>query len=186
MVIELLDGEQSRSEDLNSCAGPEAVIQETEPEALPGIGSALVAAGQWGGPETILLVEDEAFIRKVTAEVLESAGYRLVIARSAAEALEAYRGCSWPLDLLLADIVMPGISGLELATELEGFYPHARVLLMSGYVEQLARCELSSRGKDYLAKPFSIRMLLRKVREVLDKPVVSEGRARSPLLSGRA
>jgi CheY-like chemotaxis protein len=173
-------------EDLSSCTGVQAVIQETEAETLPGIGSAFAAAGQWGGPETILLVEDEAFIRKVTAEVLESAGYKLVIARSAADALEAYRECPWPLDLLLADIVMPGMSGLELAADLESLCPRHRVLLMSGYVEQLACCELSACGKDYLAKPFSTRMLLRKVREVLDKPVDLGGRTKSPSLSGSA
>src|SRR5580700_4654476 len=83
------------------------------------IGSAFAKASEWSGPETILLVEDEAFVRAATAEVLESAGYRLVIAGSAAEALEAYRTCSLPVDLLLADIVMPGMNGRELATELE-------------------------------------------------------------------
>lgn len=168
---------------MNSCTGVEGAIRKSETESLSGIGSVVAAetmlgetmpgaafaeAGQWGGPETILLVEDEAFVRKVTAEVLESAGYKLVIARSAAEALEAYRRCSEPVDLLLADVVMPGMSGRELATEFEGLYPRARVLLMSGHAEQLAWCELSRYGKTYLAKPFSIRMLLRRVREVLD------------------
>jgi len=70
--------------------------------------------------------------------------------------------------LLLADLVMPGISGHELANELVALYPHVRVLLMSGYAEQLALCQLSSYGKKYLAKPFSIPTLLRRVREVLD------------------
>jgi CheY-like chemotaxis protein len=166
---------------LNSCTGVEGVIQKSEPEILPGIGSwvaaemmisaAFAEGGQWGGPETILLVEDEAFVRKVTAEVLESAGYKLMIARSAAEALEACRRYSGPLDLILADVVMPGMSGRELATELESSYPRARVLLMSGYAEQLVGCELSPYCKDYLAKPFSIPRLLRRVREVLDHAV---------------
>ncbi len=86
-------------------------------------------------PQTILLVEDEAFVRKVTAEVLESAGYRLVIAESAEEAL-AYRGRPAP-DLLLADVVMPGMSGRELAAEFTCLYPSTRVLLMSGYAGEL-------------------------------------------------
>jgi len=170
---------------LNSCAAVEGVIHGNELETRPGIeqrvaaetmvGETIVAAAfaearQWGGPETILLVEDEAFVRKVTAEVLQSAGYRLVIATSAAEALEAYRGCG-PFDLLLADVVLPGMSGRELASELESSRPGAKVLLMSGYAEQLAPCELSARGHEYLAKPFSTRMLLSTVRGVLDKPV---------------
>jgi two-component system cell cycle sensor histidine kinase/response regulator CckA len=178
MAIDLLNREHSRSENLNSCIATKAVIQKTAAEPLSSIGSAFAASSLCGGPVTILLVEDEAFIRKVTAEVLEWAGYRVVIARSAADALEACRGCFWPLDLILADIVMPGMSGLELATELESFYPHARVLLMSGYVEQLASCKLSPCGKEFLAKPFSIRVLLKRVREVLERPVDS-GRAKS-------
>ncbi len=171
MAIDLLKGERSRGADLNFCTAVEGVIHESESETLAAIGSGFAAAGQWGGPETILLVEDEAFVRKVTAEVLESAGYRVVIARGAAEALEAYRGRPGPPDLLLADVVMPGMSGRELATELESFYPRTRVLLMSGYAEQLVRCESSPYGHEYLAKPFSIGMLLRRVRAVLDKPV---------------
>jgi len=192
---------------LSSCTQAEHGIPATEPQALPGIGSdvpagtmigetpiggamigettpgaAFAASGRWGRPETILLVEDEAFVRKVTAEVLESAGYRVVIATSAAEALEAYRSCSWPIDLVLADIVMPGISGRELATELKSLCPRARVLLMSGYAEQLARCE-SSPYKNCLAKPFSMRSLLSKVREVLDLPLVWQDALEPPSLS---
>ena len=118
--------------------------------------------------EIILLVEDEAFVRKVAAEILELAGYRLVIAKSAAEALEIHLKCSEPVDLLLADVVMPGMSGRELAAEFEGSYPRTRVLLMSGYTEQLALHESSLCRAKYLAKPFSRQVLLRKVRDVLD------------------
>ena len=143
----------------------ETMISETISETT--ISATFAEAAQWGGPETILLVEDEAFVRKATAEALESAGYRLVIARGAAEALEAYRRCSWPVDLLLADIVMPGMSGRELATEFETFHPRARVLLMSGYAEQLACCALLPKGEEYLAKPFSVHTLLSRVRKVL-------------------
>jgi CheY-like chemotaxis protein len=146
---------------------------ETRPEigsvvaAETVIGAAVAAVDQLGAPETILLVEDEAFVRKVTAEVLVSAGYRLVSARSAAEALEACR-CSEPVDLLLADLVMPGMSGRQLAIEFQSLCPSARVLLMSGYPEQLALCELPAYGRSHLAKPFSIRTLLTRIREVLD------------------
>jgi two-component system, cell cycle sensor histidine kinase and response regulator CckA len=150
------------------------------------VGAALAVPGLWGGPETILLVEDEAFVRKVTAEVLESAGYRLVIAGSAIEALKACVGCFRPLDLVFADVVMPGMSGRELAVEIASFYPRARVLLMSGYAEQLTGGELSRYGEECLAKPFSIRTLLSRVREVLDKPADSEGRAKPRSFYGSA
>lgn len=144
---------------MDSCIEVESVIQKDSAGPL--------AAGQCGAAETILLVEDEAFVRNVAAEVLQSAGYRLVIATSAAEALDSHRKCSGPVDLLLADIVMPGMSGRELATEFNRLNPRTRVLLMSGYAQQLARCELPAHGK-YLAKPFSTHMLLWRVREALD------------------
>jgi CheY-like chemotaxis protein len=173
---------------LNSCAEAEDVKHASEPGTTGEtmMSTAFVEAAQWGGPETILLVEDEAFVRTATAEVLESAGYRLVIARSAGEALAAYRRCSWTVDLLLCDIVMPGMSGRELATALENLYPRTRVLLMSGYAEQLAWCGSSACGKQFLSKPFSIPMLLRRVREVLDKPVDSGERAKSRVPCGSA
>jgi two-component system, cell cycle sensor histidine kinase and response regulator CckA len=138
--------------------------QESEPQSL----TALADAGQWCGPETILLVEDEAFVRKATAEALGAAGYRLLIAKSAAEALEACRNCFPPVDLLLTDVVMPGMSGPDLAAEFQSLYPRARTLLMSGHAGQFAGRELSGQGNQCLAKPFSIRALLRSVREVLD------------------
>lgn len=170
---------------MSYCAGID-LNEGSKPSTLPDIESAFAEAGEWSGPETILLVEDEPFVRTATAEVLDSAGYRLMITGSAAEALEAYRRCSWPVDLLLCDIVMPGMNGRELAVELENFDPCARILLMSGYAEQLARCESSAGGRQYLAKPFSIPMLLRRVRDVLDQPVDSGGRAKSRMPCGSA
>jgi CheY-like chemotaxis protein len=178
----------SGAANLISYSGDESAIVKIAHEVPPGIASAAVGettfgemmlgettlgaasidAGSWGGPETILLVEDEGFVRKVTAEVLESAGYKLVIARSGAEALDAYRHLSKPVDLLLADIVMPGMSGRDLAAEFESVCPRARVLLMSGYAGQLARVQIAPYGKIYLAKPFSVQTLLKKVREALD------------------
>jgi DNA-binding NtrC family response regulator len=156
---------------LNRCTGVEAVIQKNDTASL----AALASAGQWGGPETILLVEDEGFVRKATAEALESVGYRLVIAGNAAEALEACRTCLRPVDLLLTDVVLPGMSGRDLAAEFANLCPRARVLLMSGHEQQLAVCERSRYGTKCLAKPFSIRKLLNKVREALDRNQLEMG-----------
>jgi two-component system, cell cycle sensor histidine kinase and response regulator CckA len=163
---------------LNSPAQVEDTRHKKKAADMPGlsslvsveamIGAASADTQQWAGKETILLAEDEAFVRKATGEVLESAGYKVVIAGSAAQALEVHRRCSEQVDLLLADLVMPGISGHELANELVALCPQLRVLLMSGYAEQLALCQLSSYGKKYLAKPFSVPVLLRRVRQVLD------------------
>lgn len=141
---------------------------QTQAEAEEMIDVGIADPSQRHSPETILLVEDEAFVRKVTAEVLESAGYTLIIAGSGTEALQACRRCSEPVDLLLADVVMPGMNGRELATQFVLLYPGTQVLLMTGYAKQLAFSDLAPDDKKYLAKPFTIRMLLRRVRELLD------------------
>lgn len=171
--------------NLSSYIGADGPIQKNAAESLPDIGALVAAermagatfaeADRWGGAETILLVEDQEFVRKVTAETLELAGYRLVIAGSAAEALARYPGGGESVDLLLADVVMPGMSGRELAAEFEGLYPRTRVLLMSGYAEQLTMCELSLYRATYLAKPFSGQALLKKVRAVLDPSLCDLG-----------
>lgn len=137
------------------------------PDQEAMVATTFCESGNLGRSETILLVEDEVFVRTVTAEVLKSAGYTVLTAGSAAEALHACR--KWqPVDLLLADIVMPGMSGCKLASEFEGLHPLGRVLLMSGYAAQLAKCESSPYRQTYLAKPFTATTLVKKVREALD------------------
>jgi len=142
---------------------------------MPELVVATVNTPRWRPLETILLVEDEGFVRKAAAEVLESAGYRLMIAGSSSEALEVCRESSETVDLLLADVVMPGMSGHELAAKFERLYPRPRVLLMSGYAERLPRRESSPYASGYLAKPFSTQTLLHKVREMLDANVFDLG-----------
>lgn len=116
--------------------------------------------------QTILLVEDEAFVRNAAAEVLESAGYNVLIAASAAEARESYRSLP-TVDLLLTDVVLPGVTGRELAGEFNSLWPFARILLMSGYVDELASGPPTPYCKTHLSKPFSTTSLLMKVREAL-------------------
>jgi CheY-like chemotaxis protein len=143
--------------------------QSAVPSALPPDPAGVTNTGQWGGRETILLVEDEALVRNATAEALQSVGYRVIIAGGAAQALEAYCKFSDPPELLLADIVLPGISGRDLAQSLLVLCPHLRIMLMSGYAEQLLLRELSPYPEEYLAKPFSIATLLERVRNALDR-----------------
>jgi CheY-like chemotaxis protein len=178
LATNLLFKIHSQEENLNSRDEFAAPRHEQETENPPDIAAPVSLEAmiesvstdpcQCRGKETILLAEDEAFVRQATCEALESAGYKVVIAGSATQALAAHRRCPERVDLLITDLIMPGISGHELANELLVQCPHLRVLLMSGYAEQLALCQLSSCGKKYLAKPFSIPTLLRRVREVLD------------------
>lgn len=161
----------SRARFENSIAKGETDLQEIAPsvsfEATISIGTTETC--QWFGSETILLVEDDCLVRRAIQEALQSAGYRVIAAENAAHALEAYRECSVAVDLLLSDVVMPGISGHELAQSLFALCPHIRIMLISGYIHQLSPRELSTFQKEYLAKPFSISTLLKRIREALDR-----------------
>jgi two-component system, cell cycle sensor histidine kinase and response regulator CckA len=131
-------------------------------------------AGGLAGVETILVVEDQAFVRDVTCEVLRSAGYSVLEARHATEAARAYDHHFREVDLLVTDIVLPGENGRVLTERLRRKNPSLRVLLISGYPEQMAPQEKGS--EEYLAKPFSTTALLRRVRELLDRgPLGTEG-----------
>jgi two-component system cell cycle sensor histidine kinase/response regulator CckA len=119
-----------------------------------------------GAVQTVLFVEDEAFVRGVASEVLRSAGYRVLVARDASEATCAYDAHHRAVDLLLSDVILPGESGRELAARLRRDDPRLKVLLITGYMEQMN--QPAGGVEECLAKPFSVEVLLRKVREVLD------------------
>jgi CheY-like chemotaxis protein len=116
---------------------------------------------------TILFVEDEAFVREVTGEVLRSAGYQILTATNAAEASSIYDAHRSDVDLLLTDVVLPGETGRALAGRLRRENPRLRVLLVTGYSEQMA--PLAATDEECLAKPFSTEVLLRRVRQLLDR-----------------
>ena len=116
---------------------------------------------------TILLVEDQSFVREVAGEVLRCAGYEVLTAKAAPEAIHAYEQFSGKVDLLLSDIVLPGQSGRALARDLKQRNSNIKVLLISGYAMQPADVESDESTKECLPKPFSAEVLLRRVREVL-------------------
>ena len=120
------------------------------------------------GTETILFVEDQSFVREVTGKILKSAGYRVLVAKSAAEALRAYDLASGGIELLLTDVILPRENGQELARELRRQNPLLRILLITGYAAQMVKSETEHEFGRWLPKPFSARTLLQRVREVLD------------------
>ena len=134
----------------------------------PVSGMAFAGLAQPEGSETILLVEDEAFVRRVTEEVLGSAGYSVIAAAHATEALRLCGLRSESIDLLIADIILPGMSGCDLALHFETLHPRVRVLLMTGYGENMILRDRSVPPRRCIAKPFSTRILLTMVREALD------------------
>jgi PAS domain S-box-containing protein len=121
------------------------------------------------GVETVLVVEDEPAVREVVAACLASAGYRPLVAGSGAEAIELFERLAEPPALVVTDVVMPGMSGKDLAAELVRREPCLKVLFMSGYAEDVIAHEgVLEPGVEFLAKPFQLTVLLDRVRRVLD------------------
>ncbi len=124
-----------------------------------------------GGNESILLVEDEDAVRDLARLVLERQGYRVMTAANAGEALEIVERKDQPIDLLVSDVVMPGVSGPELARQVRRIRPGIRTLFLSGYTEEMIGQRSRIEGADaFLSKPFTPQSLTRELREVLSKP----------------
>jgi PAS domain S-box-containing protein len=121
------------------------------------------------GTETILLVEDEPSVRALVRRVLERQGYTILEATNGAEAVQLAQTHAGPIDLLLTDVVMPGMNGPKAVEQLVPHHPGLRVLLMSGYTDQeVLRAGTLPVRAAFLSKPFSPDVLERKVREILD------------------
>ena len=122
-----------------------------------------------GGSETVLVVEDVAAVRAVTRQMLERQGYCVLEAANGATALSLARQHQSAIHLLVTDVVMPEVSGRELADQLVQLRPDMRVLFMSGYTDDaVVRHGILQEGIAYLQKPFTPDTLARKVRAVLD------------------
>ncbi|MCX6628084.1 MAG: response regulator [Candidatus Solibacter sp.] len=137
-------------------AAAEAILSDSEDE------SAAPATG------TILLVEDDPQVRNLTRTMLAHLGYRVLEAESADQALRIVSAHEGPLDLMLTDVVMPGMSGTELAHQLQAVRPGARVLYMSGYTDNgVIDQAILAADTPFIQKPFTSAGLGRKVRDVL-------------------
>jgi PAS domain S-box-containing protein len=162
-----------------------------EVESAPGLGSSfrILLPAEWApldlpeldssslgpahGEETVLLVEDELVVRRLVAEILESNGYTVLQAGDGPSALELLRRHTGSLDLLLTDVVMPGMSGPDVAGAIAAMRPGAQVLYISGYTDSsVGQHGVLDPGVPFLQKPFDADVLSRKVRDVLDGVVV--------------
>jgi signal transduction histidine kinase len=122
------------------------------------------------GTETILLAEDDEMIRRLARRVLQGQGYQVLEARTGAEAASLAESAPSGIDLLLTDVVMPEMSGPELAHRLRTRYPGLRTIFMSGYTgDAITRHGVLAGGAVYLQKPFTVEQVARTVREVLDR-----------------
>jgi PAS domain S-box-containing protein len=121
------------------------------------------------GTETVLMVEDEESLRHVTREFLQASGYQVLEARHAAEAIAIVEQHAQPIHLLVTDVVMPKMSGRDLAQRLLLLRPNLKVLYMSGYTDDaILHHGVLDQGVAFLAKPFTRASLARKIREVLE------------------
>jgi two-component system cell cycle sensor histidine kinase/response regulator CckA len=120
------------------------------------------------GNETILLVEDDNALRKLNATLLEDLGYTVMQADSGPEAVKLVSRYRGPLDILITDVIMPGMNGKQLSDRLTELRRDLKVLFVSGYTDTVVGSELLADGSQFLQKPFSAPILAKKVREVLD------------------
>jgi CheY-like chemotaxis protein len=144
------------------------VTEAAQTPADPSAGAAV------RGTETILVVEDQEDVRKLLVEVLSQYGYRVRAAINGTEALQTAKRFPGPIDLMITDVVMPGMTGPELASKLAPSRPAMRVLYMSGYTQTLIdRQGLVETGVAFIAKPFGPKELLQQVRRILPEQSIS-------------
>ncbi|MFO7569259.1 MAG: response regulator [Smithellaceae bacterium] len=123
------------------------------------------------GTETILFVDDEAVILEVNRDILEFLGYRVFTANSGYEAVDIYREKGKEIDLVIQDMVMPGMNGAETFHALKKMNPAIKVILASGYVMNKQIGAVMQQGcRAFMQKPFRLEDLAFKVREILDSP----------------
>jgi PAS domain S-box-containing protein len=121
------------------------------------------------GTETILVVEDDRQVRSILRRVLLKAGYRVLLAENGADALALFAAHEGPIHLVVTDVVMPKMSGKELATRLGEIHPELKVLYMSGFTDDaLGHHGVLQPGTPFIPKPFTAEQLKTKVRHVLD------------------
>jgi two-component system cell cycle sensor histidine kinase/response regulator CckA len=133
-------------------------VHDNRPAVLPG------------GTETVLVVEDEAIVRTLCVQILARLGYKVLQALNGKEAIAAAQRHGERIDLLLTDVVMPGMNGADLATQLVLHHPEMKVLFTSGYTDDaIVRHGVLDEGVSFIGKPYTPLALARKVREVLDK-----------------
>jgi signal transduction histidine kinase/ActR/RegA family two-component response regulator len=131
--------------------------------------------------ETLLVVEDETSVLRVTKRILEQAGYRVLSASTLIQAIAVARSTAGPIELLVTDLVLPDGGGRDVAERVAELRPEIRVLYVSGYTDDPAlRHGISASEVEFLAKPFAPDRLLARVREVLDRPALRRVRSVHP------
>ena len=141
-----------------------------EPQDIDEVKEKEVEEGLPRGDETILVVEDNEEVRKVTARILKMQGYRVLEASNVGDAFSVCDQHDGPIHFMVTDVVMPKMHGPELAKRVSSLYPEIMVIYMSGYIENaISHHGILEKGMEYIKKPFTVNELAKKVRQVLDK-----------------
>ncbi len=120
-----------------------------------------------GGNETVLVVDDVEFVRSFLNEVLPTYGYSVICAEDGLDGLKKFVENKDKIHVVLLDVVMPGLGGMDLLKEIRNLEPNTKVLFMSGYNEVVSKTKLQDKIT-CISKPFEIKTLLREIRKVLD------------------
>ena len=121
-------------------------------------------------PETVLFVDDEEMITELAEDLLGLLGYRVLIAGSGKEAVEIFEQNRDAIDMVILDVVMPNMNGVETYDRIKNINPRVKVLLSSGYGDIGQATEIMDRGcNGFIQKPFKVKQLSRKMRDILDK-----------------
>ncbi len=164
-VAQAADLDPAPKETGDACGSASGIFLSTSEKEVPG--KSTPADGRTA-PKTILLVEDEEMVADIGRQMLERLGYGVLLARSGQEGLNLYEEHRHSIDLVILDMVMPGMGGAEVFTRLKAINPQVAVLLSSGYImNSQARETLDSGCRGFIQKPFSIEQLSHKIREVL-------------------
>jgi two-component system, cell cycle sensor histidine kinase and response regulator CckA len=150
---------------------PIAEDVEVSDENTISNGNEIVTTEQKKGGETILLVEDEELVRRLSKEILETSGYKVIEAKGGFEALELCEKNGHEIDMLLTDVVMPYMSGRELAEKIKLVHKRIKILFASGYTEDaIVQHRVRDSEMNFIQKPFTFDQLTQKVRELFDNP----------------
>jgi CheY-like chemotaxis protein len=126
--------------------------------------------GTQGGSETILLVEDEELLQEVVQSALESNGYKVLIAADGREAVEIYKKQHRDIALVLSDMGLPKLGGIDVYAMLKEINPKIKIIFASGFISLETRSELLKEGaKGFIMKPYSVNEVLQMLREVLNE-----------------
>lgn len=167
-IAEQADGVLQVSTELHEGTTFDVYLPHTD-EQSPSRAESQTPVDQRGKGETILVVEDEAGVRKLVRRLLTGAGYQVLEAKQGAEGLAAFRQRQAQIDLVLTDVMMPRLKGSDLASKLRALKEDVKLVYMSGYAAgNVVRDSVHEGRATFLAKPFSKKQLLSTVREALD------------------